>query len=257
MAKSKAEKAVAKRAERAETHEAKEAPKSGKHAEKISQTELKAKVKSNRKPRVSGVKKAKISSKAIRDQGTRILWAPQPVEGARWYVVQTASNYEKRVQTLIREQILLQNLQRFVEDVLIPTEPIVEVKKGVKVSADRKFFPGYVLIKCNLTDDVWHVIRYTPHVTGFLGAERGKKPFPISEAEAQRILNAMAHGAEKPKSLLSFEVGETVRVKEGPFANFQGNVETIDEEKERLTVAVSIFGRATPIELDYGQVEKV
>ncbi|NBV54607.1 MAG: transcription termination/antitermination factor NusG [Proteobacteria bacterium] len=254
---SKAEKAAAKRAERAETHEAKVAPKSGKHAEKLTQTELKAKVKSTRKPRVSGVKKTKISSKAIRDQGTRILWAPQPVAGARWYVVQTASNYEKRVQTLIREQILLQNLQRFVEDVLIPTEPIVEVKKGVKVSADRKFFPGYVLIKCNLTDDVWHVIRYTPHVTGFLGAERGKKPFPISEAEAQRILNAMAHGAEKPKSLLSFEIGETVRVKEGPFANFQGNVETIDEEKERLTVAVSIFGRATPIELDYGQVEKV
>lgn len=250
---SKADKAAAKRAETAETHEAKvkAAPKSGKHAEKKA-----VEVKTTKAKAAPKAKKARVSGKAIREQGTRLMWAPQPVEGARWYVVQTASNYEKRVQTLIREQILLQNLQRFVEDVLIPTEPVVEVKKGVKVSADRKFFPGYVLIKCNLTDDVWHVIRYTPHVTGFLGAERGKKPFPITETEAQRILNAMAHGAEKPKSLLHFEVGEVVRVKDGPFANFQGSVETVDDEKERLTVSVSIFGRATPIELDYNQVEK-
>jgi transcription termination/antitermination protein NusG len=198
----------------------------------------------------------KVTGKSIREQESRLTWAPLPVEGARWYVVQSASNYEKRVQTLIREQILLQNLQRFVEDVLIPTEPVIEVKKGQKVSTDRKFFPGYVLIKCLLADEVWHVIRYTPHVTGFLGAEKGKKPFPISEAEAQRILNAMVHGAEKPKNVVQFEVGEEVRVKDGPFANFQGVVESIDEEKERLTVSVSIFGRATPIELDYNQVEK-
>jgi transcription termination/antitermination protein NusG len=187
---------------------------------------------------------------------TRLVWAPQPVVGAKWYVAQTASNYEKRVQNLIREAVLLQAMQAAVEDVVIPTEPVMEVKKGVKVQVDRKFFPGYVLIKCNLTDAVWHLIRYTPHVSGFLGSERGKKPYPISEAEAQRILNVMAHGAEKPKNLLSFEVGETVRVKEGPFANFQGSVEAIDDEKERLTVAVSIFGRATPIELDFNQVEK-
>lgn len=186
----------------------------------------------------------------------RLIWAPTPVENARWYVAQSASNYEKRVQTLIREQVLLQGMQRFVEDVLIPTEPVVEIKKGVKVSTDRKFFPGYVLIKCNLTDDVWHLIRYTPHVTGFLGSERGKKPFPISEKEAQLILNVMVHGAEKPRSMFSYEVGENVRVTEGPFANFQGAVELVDEDKERLTVSVSIFGRATPIELDYNQVEK-
>lgn len=257
-AQSKADKATAKRAEKAEKHEATElktakaAPKSGKHAEKKTVAAPKV-TKAVKKP---AAKKVKVSGKAIRDQGTRLMWAPQPVEGAKWYVVQTASNYEKRVQTLIREQILLQNLQRFVEDVMIPTEPVVEIKKGQKVSADRKFFPGYVLIKCNLTDDVWHVIRYTPHVTGFLGAERGKKPFPITETEAQRILNAIEHGAEKPKSLVHFEVGEIVRVKDGPFANFQGSVETVDDEKERLSVSVSIFGRATPIELDYGQVEK-
>lgn len=196
------------------------------------------------------------TGKAAKMAEPRLTWAPQPVENARWYVAQSASNYEKRVQTLIREQVLLQGMQRFVEDVMIPTEPVVEVKKGVKVSTDRKFFPGYVLIKCNLTDDVWHLIRYTPHVTGFLGSERGKKPFPISEKEAQLILNVMVHGAEKPRSLLAYEVGENVRVTEGPFANFQGNVELVDEDKERLTVSVSIFGRATPIELDYNQVEK-
>jgi transcriptional antiterminator NusG len=207
------------------------------------------------KPKASKAKKP-TTGKAARNSETRLMWAPQPVENARWYVAQTASNYEKRVQTLIREQVLLQGMQRFVEDVLIPTEPVVEIKKGVKVSTDRKFFPGYVLIKCNLTDDVWHLIRYTPHVTGFLGSERGKKPFPITETEAQRILNVIEHGAEKPRSLVAFEVGEAVRVTEGPFANFQGSVEMVDEEKERLTVTVSIFGRATPIELDYNQVEK-
>jgi transcriptional antiterminator NusG len=187
---------------------------------------------------------------------TRLTWQPREVVGAKWYVAQTASNYEKRVQTLIREAVLLQAMQPFVEDVVIPTEPVMEVKKGIKVQVDKKFFPGYVLIKCNLTDAVWHLIRYTPHVSGFLGSERGKKPFPISEAEAQRILNVMAHGAEKPKNLVAFELGEMLRVKEGPFANFTGSVEAIDEEKERLTVSVSIFGRSTPIELDYSQVEK-
>lgn len=256
----KATKAATKRATRAEKHEApakpKAAPKSGKHAvKKAAPAPKPAKVA---KPKASKAKKPSTGKAAPKGKQAeaRLLWAPQPVENARWYVAQTASNYEKRVQTLIREQVLLQGMQRFVEDVLIPTEPVVEIKKGVKVSTDRKFFPGYVLIKCNLTDDVWHLIRYTPHVTGFLGSERGKKPFPITETEAQRILNVMEHGAEKPRSLVSFEVGESVRVTEGPFANFQGSVEAVDEEKERLTVSVSIFGRATPIELDYNQVEK-
>lgn len=235
------------------------AAKSGKRAEKAAPKAAPKKAAAPKATTKKASKAAKPStgkSGKAKDADVRLTWAPQPVENARWYVAQTASNYEKRVQTLIREQVLLQGMQRFVEDVLIPTEPVVEVKKGVKVSTDRKFFPGYVLIKCNLTDDVWHLIRYTPHVTGFLGSERGKKPFPISETEAQRILNVIVHGAEKPRSLLSFEVGESVRVTDGPFANFQGSVELVDEDKERLTVSVSIFGRATPIELDYNQVEK-
>lgn len=202
-------------------------------------------------------KKAKVTAKSAKEAGTRLMWAPQPVEGAKWYVVQTASNYEKRVQTLIREAILLQGMQRFVEDVLIPMEPVTEIKKGQKVQGERKFFPGYVLLKCNMTDNVWHLVRHTPHVTAFMGAEHGRKPFPISEKEAERILNQMTHGAEKPRSLLKFEVGENVRVTDGPFANFQGAVDNVDEDKTRLTVSVSIFGRATPIELDFNQVEKV
>lgn len=233
------------------------AAKSGKRAaEKEAPAKPKAAPKATAKKASKSAKPSTGKSVKGKEADPRLIWAPQPVENARWYVAQSASNYEKRVQTLIREQVLLQGMQRFVEDVMIPTEPVVEVKKGVKVSTDRKFFPGYVLIKCNLTDDVWHLIRYTPHVTGFLGSERGKKPFPISEKEAQLILNVMVHGAEKPRSLVAFEVGENVRVTEGPFANFQGNVELVDEDKERLTVSVSIFGRATPIELDYNQVEK-
>ena len=235
------------------------AAKSGKRAAEKAKPEAKKPVAKKATVKKTASKSAKPGtgkSGKAKDAEVRLVWAPQPVENARWYVAQTASNYEKRVQTLIREAVLLQGMQRFVEDVLIPTEPVVEVKKGIKVSTDRKFFPGYVLIKCNLTDDVWHLIRYTPHVTGFLGSERGKKPFPISETEAQRILNVMEHGAEKPRNLVSFEVGENVRVMEGPFANFQGAVELVDDDKERLTVSVSIFGRATPIELDYSQVEK-
>jgi transcription termination/antitermination protein NusG len=200
--------------------------------------------------------KPKVTGKSVREGEARLLWTATPVEGAKWYVLQTASNYEKRVQSLLREQVLLQAMQRFVEDVLIPTEPVVEVKKGIKVSTDRKFFPGYVLIKCIMNDTVWHLIRHTPHVTAFMGADQGRKPLPISTAEAERILNAMVNGADKPKSLVSFEVGETVRVLDGPFASFQGAVDSVDDDKERLTVNVSIFGRATPVELDFAQVEK-
>ena len=215
-----------------------------------------AKAAAAKKVKAAKPKKAKVTAKSAKNADTRLMWNPTPVEGAKWYVVQTASNYEKRVQTLIREAILLQGMQRFVEDVLIPMEPIIEVKKGQKVSSERKFFPGYVLLKCNMTDDVWHLVRHTPHVTAFMGAEHGRKPYPISQKEAERILNQMTHGAEKPRSLLKFEVGENVRVTDGPFANFTGVVDTVDEDKTRLTVSVSIFGRATPIELDFNQVEK-
>lgn len=237
------------------------AKKSAKNRLKELETKAQAKleeaaIKAGKKPKAK-TKKAKVTAKSAKEAGTRLMWAPQPVEGAKWYVVQTASNYEKRVQTLIREAILLQGMQRFVEDVLIPMEPVTEIKKGQKVAGERKFFPGYVLIKCNMTDNVWHLVRHTPHVTAFMGAEHGRKPFPISEKEAERILNQMTHGAEKPRSLLKFEVGENVRVTDGPFANFQGAVDSVDEDKTRLTVSVSIFGRATPIELDFNQVEKV
>lgn len=228
-----------------------------KELETKAQAKLEAAAEKAKAKKPKAKKKAKVTAKSAKEAGTRLMWAPQPVEGAKWYVVQTASNYEKRVQTLIREAILLQGMQRFVEDVLIPMEPVVEVKKGQKVAGERKFFPGYVLIKCNMTDNVWHLVRHTPHVTAFMGAEHGRKPFPISEKEAERILNQMTHGAEKPRSLLKFEVGENVRVTDGPFANFQGAVDSVDEDKTRLTVSVSIFGRATPIELDFNQVEKV
>jgi transcriptional antiterminator NusG len=259
MTKTKAEKAksknLAKRLAKPAGAKAKAAPKSGKNKAVKAAPATKAKAVKAVKPKTKRPTTGKAAPKGKQAE-TRLTWQPREVAGAKWYVAQTASNYEKRVQTLIREAVLLQAMQPFVEDVVIPTEPVMEVKKGVKVQVDKKFFPGYVLIKCNLTDAVWHLIRYTPHVSGFLGSERGKKPYPISEAEAQRILNVMAHGAEKPKNLVAFEVGEAVRVKEGPFANFSGAVEAIDEDKERLTVSVSIFGRATPIELDYNQVEK-
>jgi transcriptional antiterminator NusG len=255
MTKTKAEKATAKRLAKPAAAKAKAAPKSGKNKAVKAAPASKTKAVKAVKPKTKRPTTGKAAPKGKQAE-TRLTWQPREVAGAKWYVAQTASNYEKRVQTLIREAVLLQAMQPFVEDVVIPTEPVMEVKKGVKVQVDKKFFPGYVLIKCNLTDAVWHLIRYTPHVSGFLGSERGKKPYPISEAEAQRILNVMAHGAEKPKNLVAFEVGEAVRVKEGPFANFSGAVEAIDEDKERLTVSVSIFGRATPIELDYNQVEK-
>lgn len=174
----------------------------------------------------------------------------------RWYVIQTQSNYEKRVHAAIKEQAMMTGLDKFIEEVLIPTEEVVEVKKGVKTSSERKFFPGYVLIKAVMTDEVWHLIRGTTHVTGFLGAERGRKPLPISEKEAQHILQQVEEGVERPRTVVSFEIGEEVRVVDGPFASFQGMVEEIDEEKSKVKVSVSIFGRATPIELDFTQVEK-
>ncbi|MBI1364313.1 MAG: transcription termination/antitermination protein NusG [Proteobacteria bacterium] len=174
----------------------------------------------------------------------------------RWYVVQSQSNYEKRVQAAIREQALIQELDDEIEEVLIPTEEVVEVKKGIKSQSERKLFPGYVLVKCNMTDEIWHLIKGISKVTGFVGANKGNKPLPISETEAKRILQQMEEGVEKPRPLIAFEVGEEIRVVDGPFQSFQGVVEEIDEDRSRLKVSVSIFGRATPIDLDYSQVEK-
>ncbi|MFZ0847309.1 MAG: transcription termination/antitermination protein NusG [Pseudolabrys sp.] len=173
----------------------------------------------------------------------------------RWYIVHAYSNFEKKVAESIREQAKQRNLADHFEEVMVPTETVVEVRRGRKVNAERKFFPGYVLVKMDLTDEVYHLIKNTPKVTGFLGTD--KKPMPITEAEANRILHQVQEGIERPKPSVSFEVGEQVRVSDGPFASFNGTVEEVDEARSRVKVAVSIFGRATPVELEFGQVEKL
>lgn len=173
----------------------------------------------------------------------------------RWYVVHVYSGFEKKIAEQIRAQAAQSGLADRIEDILVPTEQVVEVRRGQKVDTERKFFPGYVLVKMNLTDEAFHLIKTTPKVTGFLGAEN--KPMPISEDEALRILHQVQEGVERPKTSVSFEVGESVRVADGPFASFSGVVEEVDEARSRLKVAVSIFGRATPVELEFGQVEKV
>jgi len=173
----------------------------------------------------------------------------------RWYVVHVYSGFEKKVAEAIREKAAQKNLSELFEDILVPTEEIVEVRRGAKVNAERKFFPGYVLIRMDLTDESWSLVKNTPKVTGFLGG--GGKPQPISQAEADRIIHQVQEGIERPKPSITYEVGESVRVTDGPFTSFTGMVEEVDEEKGRLKVAVSIFGRSTPVELEYAQVEKV
>ena len=172
----------------------------------------------------------------------------------RWYIVHAYSNFEKKVAESLREQAQSRGLADEIEDVLVPTEKVIEVRRGRKIDTDRKFFPGYVLVKCEMTDEVYHLIKNTPKVTGFLGD--GKKPSPIPDAEAQRILQQVQEGIERPKPSITFEVGEQVRVADGPFASFNGTVEEVDDGRSRLKVAVSIFGRATPVELEFAQVEK-
>jgi transcription termination/antitermination protein NusG len=173
----------------------------------------------------------------------------------RWYIVHAYSNFEKKVADSIKEQAAQKGMTELFEQVLVPTEEIVEVRRGRKIKSERRFFPGYVLVKMEMTDQAFHLIKNTPKVTGFLGSD--SKPIPITDAEASRILNQVAEGVERPKSTISFEVSEQVRVADGPFASFSGQVEEVDEERSRLKVAVSIFGRPTPVELEYGQVEKL
>jgi transcription termination/antitermination protein NusG len=172
----------------------------------------------------------------------------------RWYIVHAYSNFENKVAESIRDQAMQRGLSDLFEEVMVPKEKVVEVRRGRKIDAERKFFPGYVLVKMELTDEAFHLIKNTPKVTGFLGADH--KPMPISDAEAARILHQVQEGIERPKPAVSFEVGEQVRVTEGPFASFNGTVEEVDEARSRLKVGVSIFGRATPVELEFGQVEK-
>ena len=173
----------------------------------------------------------------------------------RWYIVHAYSNFERKVADSIREKAAAAGLDHLIEDILVPTEKVVEMRRGRKVDAERKFFPGYVLVKMDMTDQAYHLIKNTPKVTGFLGTE--KKPVPIPDSVAERIMAQVQEGVERPKPSISFEIGERIRVADGPFASFEGNVEEVDEERARLKVAVSIFGRPTPVELEYGQVEKV
>ena len=173
----------------------------------------------------------------------------------RWYIVHAYSNFEKKVAESIRDQAKQRSLEGNFEQIMVPTEKVTEVRRGRKIDAERKFFPGYVLVKMDLTDEVYHLIKNTPKVTGFLGTD--KKPMPISDAEADRILHQVQEGIDRPKPSVSFEVGEQVRVSDGPFASFNGTVEEVDEGRSRVKVAVSIFGRATPVELEFTQVEKV
>jgi transcriptional antiterminator NusG len=172
-----------------------------------------------------------------------------------WYVVHVYSGFEKKIAQQITEQAAQKGLSDQFEAVLVPSENVVEVKRGRKINSEHKFFPGYVLVKMDLTDDAWHLVKNTPKVTGFLGSKT--KPSPISDAEADRILKQNQEGVDRPRPAVLYEIGEQVRVADGPFTSFNGVVEEVDEEKGRVKVSVSIFGRSTPVELEYSQVEKL
>lgn len=173
----------------------------------------------------------------------------------RWYVLHVYSGFEGKVAEAIREKARKQGLEEAIEDIMVPTEEVVEIKRGQRATSERKVFPGYVLAKMAMSDEIWHLVKDTPKVTGFLGA--GNKPSPISEKEAAQLIQQLKEGIEKPRNAIEFDIGEKVKVMEGPFASFEGIVEEIDEDKGRVKVSVSIFGRATPVELEFGQVEKV
>ena len=173
----------------------------------------------------------------------------------RWYVIHVYSGFEKKVSESIEEQVRQAGLEAEVDQVLVPMEEVVELRRGAKVNAERKFFPGYVLMRMEISDEVWHLVKNTPKVTDFLGAQG--RPTPIPDREATQILHQVKEGVERPKPSVTFEIGEEVRVCDGPFNSFNGFVEDVDEDRARLKVSVSIFGRATPVELEYAQVEKV
>ena len=172
----------------------------------------------------------------------------------KWYIVHAYSNFEKKVAEAIRQSAADKGLEDHFEEFFVPTEEVTEIRRGRRINMEKRFFPGYVLVKMVMNDDTYHLIKDTPKVTGFLGS--GSKPLPVTQKEVDRIRGVMEDGAERPRPTVSFEIGENVRVTDGPFASFSGLVEDVDEENARLKVAVSIFGRATPVELEYFQVEK-
>ncbi|MCA3595205.1 MAG: transcription termination/antitermination protein NusG [Methylobacterium sp.] len=173
----------------------------------------------------------------------------------RWYIVHAFSNFERKVADDIKKGAQQRGLDHCFEEILVPTEKVTEVRRGRRIETDRKFFPGYVLVKADLTDEVYHLIKNTPKVTGFLGAD--KRPIAIPDAEAERIKGQVVETAERPKTTITFEIGEQVKVADGPFASFNGIVEEVDMARQRLKAAVSIFGRATPVELEFSQVQKM
>jgi transcriptional antiterminator NusG len=174
---------------------------------------------------------------------------------SRWYIIHVYSGFEKKVRESIREQAEQKGLALLFEDILVPMEEVLEVRRGKKVAGERKFFPGYVLVKMELNDETWSLVRNTAKVTGFLGG--GGKPQPIPDREAERIISQMKEGVEHPKPSIAFVIGDQVRVSDGPFSSFSGVVEGVDDGKGRVTVSVSIFGRSTPVDLEYSQVEKI
>jgi transcriptional antiterminator NusG len=175
----------------------------------------------------------------------------------RWYVVHVYSGFENKVAQAIQEQAAEKGMSHLIQNVVVPAEEVTEVRRGAKMNVERKFFPGYILVQMNLTEESWHLVKNTPRVTGFLGGGQRGKPVPLSKAEAGRLTRQMQEGFTKTRSTLIYEIGDTVRVIEGPFESFTGTVEGVDEDRQKLKVSVSIFGRATPVELDYTQVEKI
>ncbi len=174
----------------------------------------------------------------------------------RWYVVHAYSGFEKSVQRTLQERVSRSAMQEFFGQILVPEEEVVEMRGGQKSISQRKFFPGYVLVEMEMNDESWHLVKSTPKVTGFIGGT-ATKPTPISEKEVEKIMHQIQEGVEKPRPKVLFEIGEMVRIKEGPFTDFNGNVEEVNYEKSRIRVAVTIFGRSTPVELQFDQVEKV
>lgn len=174
----------------------------------------------------------------------------------RWYVVHAYSGMEKAVERNILERVARAGMQEKFGRILVPTEEVVEIKNGVKRTTERKFYPGYVLVEMQMDDDTWHLVKQTSKVTGFLGGGKTHHPSAISDAEIEKIFNRMQEGTEKPRHRFEFEVGEVVRVKEGPFADFNGSVEEVNYEKSKVRVSVTIFGRSTPVDLDFSQIEK-